>query len=270
MAEGIKSVNCVEYHVPVDDTYMNVARFGTGSKKLLIIAGISLCGLEGQGEGVAAAYARFAEDYTVYVFERRKLLPPGFRVEDMAEDIYRVCQTENITKADILGASQGGMIAQCLAVFHPDFANRLVVCSSQCRTTDKMKRFCEDSIELIRKYDVVGINRYFFRKVYSPAFLEKNREYLPVLEKQGSAEDCDRFKVLVDACAVFDIKDKMNAIRCPALVIGDKNDETIGVEGSYEIISALNCQSIIYDAYSHAVYDEAEDVRDRIYAFLRK
>lgn len=258
----------VEYHVPIDDTYMNVVRFGNGSKNLLIIAGITLCGLEGQGAGIAAAYAQFAKDYTVYLFERRRVLPSEFSVESMAEDIYRVCQTENIHKADVFGASQGGMIAQCLAIYHPDFVNKIVVCSSQCKATDKMKRFRQESLELIKKHDVVGINRYFFKKVYSPAFLEKNKEYLPVLEKQGTAEDCDRYKVLVDACAAFDIKDKMNEIKCPVLVIGDKNDDTIGVEGSYEIIEELACQSIIYDIYSHAVYDEAEDIKDKIQEFL--
>lgn len=104
--------------------------------------------------------------------------------------------------------------------------------------------------------------------MYSTAFLESVKDLLPSLEKVGSAEDCARFCILVKALLNFDVYEQLEQIECPVLVIGDKRDQTIGVEGSYEIIEKLVCPSYIYDQYSHAVYDEAPDIKRKIIQFL--
>lgn len=42
----------------------------------------------------------------------------------------------------------------------------------------------------------------------------------------------------------------------------------IGIEGSYEIADRLKCESYIYENYSHVVYDEADDIKEKILEFL--
>ena len=132
-----------------------------------------------------------------------------------------------------------------------------------------MKKVAENWLELAGRQDVIALNRSFFNVVYSPAFLESVKELLPSLEKVGSTEDCARFSILVNAVLQFDIYEKLKQIKCPVLVIGDKNDKTIGIEGSYEIIDKLGCKNYIYDRYSHAVYDEAPDIKEKIMDFFR-
>ena len=271
MANEEKTTTTVtEFHVPIEDTYMNVIRFGRGEKQLLVLSGMSLCGLEGMGSALENLYKSFIDDYTIYVFDRRKVLPTGFQVRDMAQDIYNVCQGQAVDKAYIVGASQGGMMAQWLAVDHPDFVEKMIVVSSQCKATDKMITFGEESSKFADAEDIVGVNRYFFNMVYSPAYLEAYKEALPTLEKQGSPADCVRYKILANACKEFDVSGHMDKITCPVLVVGDTNDKVIGVEGSNEIAQALNCEKYIYDQYSHAVYDEAPDFLDKVRDFLEK
>ncbi len=50
--------------------------------------------------------------------------------------------------------------------------------------------------------------------------------------------------------------------------IEKKRRRYIGVEGSCEIIKKLDFPSYIYDQYSHAVYDEAPDIKRKIIQFL--
>ena len=64
---------------------MNIIKFGKGKKCLAIIAGVSLCGLEGHGNAIAERYKNFEEEFTVYVIDRKKILPDGYSVEQMAE-----------------------------------------------------------------------------------------------------------------------------------------------------------------------------------------
>lgn len=230
--------------------------------------GVSLTGLEGQGEAVAEAYQLFSAQYSVYLFERKKTLKEGYRVEDMAEDISRAMELLHLDSAYVYGVSQGGMIAQVLAIRYPEKVKKLVLCSTMSRPTKTMERVAKTWLELAGKQDVVALNRNFFQVVYSTSFLESVKSLLPSLEKAGSAEDCARFCILVKALLHFDVYEQLGQIKCPVLVLGDKKDRTIGVEGSYEIMEKLGCPGHIYDQYSHAVYDEASDIKGKIVAFL--
>lgn len=60
-------------------------------------------------------------------------LPAGqYTVEDMAQDVADALHTLGIDRADVLGFSLGGMIAQSLAAHHPERVRRLI---SLCSTT---------------------------------------------------------------------------------------------------------------------------------------
>ena len=261
-------MSVTEIKLTLDDTYMNVIHFGSGSETVIIISGVSLTGLEGQGEAVAEAYQLFSAQYSVYLFERKKTLKEGYHVEDMAEDVSRAMELLHLDSAYVYGVSQGGVIAQVLAIRHPEKVKKLVLCSTMSRPTKTMERVAKTWLELAGKQDVVALNRNFFQVVYSTSFLESVKSLLPSLEKAGSAEDCARFCILVKALLHFDVYEQLGQIKCPVLVLGDKKDRTIGVEGSYEIMEKLGCPGHIYDQYSHAVYDEASDIKGKIVAFL--
>ena len=56
---------------------MDYFRFGHGKETLVILPGLSVQSVMGFADAVAEAYQMFADDYTVYVFDRRKELPPS-------------------------------------------------------------------------------------------------------------------------------------------------------------------------------------------------
>ncbi len=259
-----------EFKITLDDTYMNVIEFGHGKKVLSVIAGISLCGLEGNGEAVAAAYSIFQEEYTVYLFDRKKKVPEGYSVRDMANDVYLCLKELGVDNTDVYGVSQGGMIGQWLTLDHPELVNKLVICSSMCRPTTLVKEVAGRWMKAAKEYDVVGLNRMFFKDVYSEAFLDAVKDMIPQLEKVGTPEDCDRFLLLSDSIFDFDLYDQLPEISCPVLVLGDSNDHVIGWEGSAVLVERLGCEVYQYDNYSHAVYDEAADIKERILEFLKK
>jgi len=60
-----------------------------------------------------------AKGYRVYVFDRRKDMPAGYTVRRMAEDTLAVMRSLGIFRADLFGASQGGMIALAMAALQP-------------------------------------------------------------------------------------------------------------------------------------------------------
>lgn len=99
---------------------MEYARFGVGKKFFIIIPGLSIKNILKSAAIVAESYKIFAEEYTVYLFDRRKMISPGYSLKEMADDIAEAMKNLGISNADIFGFSQGGMIAQDLAIRYPN------------------------------------------------------------------------------------------------------------------------------------------------------
>ncbi|MGB8022291.1 MAG: alpha/beta hydrolase [Candidatus Nanopelagicales bacterium] len=72
--------------------------------------------------------------FTVWMLTRRRGMPAGYAISDMADDVADVIAAEFDGKADVVvGESYGGLIAQYLAANHPGRVGRLVLSSSACR-----------------------------------------------------------------------------------------------------------------------------------------
>ena len=74
--------------VKIADTEMNYVSFGSVSKVLVILPGLSdgITTVKGKALVLAKPYAHLFKDYTVYMFSRRNTLPEGHSIKDMADD----------------------------------------------------------------------------------------------------------------------------------------------------------------------------------------
>lgn len=248
---------------------MDYCSFGTGKRTFIIIPGLSLKSVMTSAGAVVHAYKMFAEDFTVYLFDRRKNVADSYSVREMASDTAEIMKSLGITDADIFGASQGGMIAQCLAVDYPELVHSIVLGSSCSRANERVKEICGEWCSLAEKHDVKSLNHSFFENIYSDAFLERYGKALAMFEEQGTPEECDRFVIFSQACIDFDIYGELEKIKCPVLVLGAENDKVLTREASEEISEKLGCECYIYEGYGHAVYDEAPDYKERIMNFLK-
>ena len=241
-------------------------RFGTGKKNFVMIAGMSMAGLTGLGAPVSEMYRDFADEYTVYVFDRLQILPGDASVRSMAQDTAEAMRTLAIEKADVMGASQGGMIALYLAADYPELVHSLILCSSCCYQNEVGKETFSVWSALADQMDGNSIYRDFFTRVYS----YPNETALALCLDTGTAEQCRRFGILARACHAFDCRDELGKLQCPSFVLGSAQDRVLGGESSYDLAERLGCESFIYQDFGHAVYDEAPDFRQRMLDFLHK
>ena len=241
-------------------------RFGTGKKNLIMVAGMSMTGLAGLGAAVSEMYRGYVEEYTVYVFDRRLVLPDDASVRSMAQDTAEAMQALGIEKADVMGASQGGMIALILAIDHPELVHALIPCSSCCYQNEVGKETFSVWSALADQRDGNGIYRNFFARVYTVP----NESALALCLDTSTAEQCRRFGILARACYNFDCRDELKKIQCPVLVLGSAQDRVLGGASSPDLAERLGCECFIYQDYGHAVYDEAPDFRQRMLNFLHK
>lgn len=259
-----------EKTLQVNGSEMICITFGSGPRPFVLIAGMSMAGISGLGMGVSQAYAPLCGSHTVYLFDRIQPLPEGHSTLDMAEDIVCAMEQLGIRDADMMGASQGGMIAQLIAIHHPELVHTLVISSSMCTPNETAHATFREWLKLAQEKDIPAFNRSFYGKVYTPEFIQANQKTFDSLYNVGTEEQCRRFTVLAQAGLDFDIADQMDAIHCPTLVIGDKADRVLTGDASAEIAKRLNCELYLYDGYGHAVYDLAPDYKQRLLDFFGK
>ncbi len=248
---------------------MDYIVFGSGEKTFVILPGLSVHSVMGSAEAIAEAYKDFAGEYTVYLFDRAKDIPDGYSVRDMAADTAEAMKALGLENADVFGASQGGMIAQYLAIDHPELVHKMILGSTLAKPNDGFNNIVDEWISLAEKKDETGLLESFVDSVYSEATLESYRDTLISMNGNISDGEYARFIILAGACKGFDCYDELSKVRCPVLVIGSEGDGVVGAEGSEQIASALGCELYLYDkSYGHGVYDEAPDYRQRCLDFL--
>ena len=263
--------NAKDLRVPVGDSVMSCASFGRGEKALVILPGLSdgLATVKGKALLLAPPYRQFFERYTVYFFSRRDGLAPGCTIRGMAEDQAEAMAALGIEKAAVLGVSQGGMVAQALALAHPDSVDKLVIAVSAPRVNALIRENVERWIALAERGEHKALMIDTAEKSYSPAYLEKYRRLYPVLGAVGKPADYGRFLANARAILSFDVYDELPRLACPTLVIGGAEDRIVGVEPSYELHERIAPSELfVYGALGHAAYEEAPDFNARVYRFL--
>ena len=74
--------------------------------------------------------------FTVWIVTRRRGMPAGHAVADMADDYARLISEEFGGRVDVvLGESFGGLIVQYLAARHPTCCDRVVILSAACEVS---------------------------------------------------------------------------------------------------------------------------------------
>ena len=250
---------------------MDYFQFGHGKETLVILPGLSVHNVMVFADSVAEAYQLFTDDYTIYVFDRRKELPPTYSVYEMAQDTAEALHVLGLDEVNLFGASQGGMIAMEVAIDHPELVQKLVLGSTSACVEERQYQVIEKWIQLAKSADAKGLCLAFGEAIYPQDVFEQSRTLLTEAAESLTDEDLKRFIVLAEGMTGFDVTNDLEKITCPVLVIGSKDDQVLGGDASERIIEHLTAHAelYMYDGYGHAVYDTAPDYKERIQTFLK-
>ena len=258
------------HEVEIGNTVMDYITFGEGERTLVLIPGLSFKTVRKFGEAIAFLYRIFGKDYTVYAFDRKRQLPIGYTIKNMADDLAEVMTAIGIEKADVIGISQGGMIAQYLTLDHPQLVNKLVLGVTMSRLNDTARTVISNWIRFAVNNDYEGITEDMLKVVYSDTYVEKFGKYFPLISRFGKPKDMGQFAIKARACLTCNCYDRLEEITCPVFVIGAKNDLVLSGEAAEEIAEKLGCECYMYEDMGHSAYEEAHDFNQRILEFLNK
>ena len=253
-----------------DDT-MHYIRFGRGTKTLIMLPGLGdgLTTVKGTALPMALVYRIFAKDYTVNMFSRRNHLPQGHTTRDMARDLKAAMDVLDIEKADLMGVSMGGMIAQHFAADYPERLGKLVLVATCSRPNPILTESVQEWIDLARRGDHAAFMDSNLRRMYSDAYYRKNRWMAPLVGRLTKPKSYERFFIQADACLTHDASERLGEIDAPTLVIGGEQDHALGAEASREMAAAIpGARLKMYPEWGHGLYEEAGDFNRIVLDFL--
>ncbi len=257
----------------VGKTKMAYASFGHGDRVLIILPGLSdgLATVRGKALLLAKPYRRFFNQFTIHMFSRKDEMPAGYTIRDMAADQAEALRQLRIEKASVMGVSQGGMIAQYLAIDHPELVEKLVLAVTAPRVNETI----ENSVRKWIGFAEQGRHRELMidtaEKSYSERYLKKFRKIYPLIGAIGRPSDYDRFLINARAILGFNACEELGRITCPTLIIGGDEDRIVGIQASREMKKRIGRSELhVYPGLGHAAYEEAKDFNQRVFEFLLK
>lgn len=265
--------NAKNKRVNLGDATVDYIAFGKGKNNLIIIPGVGdgLKTVKGMAVVFSVMYKKFAKDFKVYVFSRRNDLPRSFSTFDMAEDISKTMDILCIKKASVVGVSQGGMIAQHLAINHPEKINKLVLAITSSKPNPILTDSIMTWIKLCQEDKFKEMMVDSAKRSYTDNHFKKMVKLYKTASTLIKPKSYDRYIIQCEACLSHNAYDMLDKIVCPTFIIGAKEDNVLGIIGSEEIHEKIiGSKLYIIEGYSHGVYEESKEFNLCIYNYLIK
>ena len=250
---------------------MDYVTFGKGKKSLVIIPGLGdgLQTVKGMAQMLALTYREFAKVYKVYVFSRINKLPENYTTRNMAADVAEAMDVLNLKSSVVMGISQGGIIAQWVAVDFPEKVESLILAV----TTAKLSELGRERIRRWLSLCQIGTYKELMVDIASHSYTTKSFgkfKYLyRIMGIFGRIKDKQRIAIQAVSCLKHDSLTILEKINCSTLIIGAEKDDVLGVEASLELHQHIkDSQLTILPECGHALYEQNKDFQKRVLVFL--
>ena len=250
--------------VKVGDIHMYYEVHGEGEPLVLIM------GLGSDLSNWMFQTPEFSKRYQVIAFDNRGVgrsdAPDGpYSVKMMADDTVGLMDVLGVDKAQILGVSMGGFIAQELALRHPPRVRSLILVATAAAGTYRLAAHTTGAWAAAKAEGVSP--RTFFRLVFPFLFTDKFFENSLMVETALDAmaaspylQPAHAFAHQVTACIEHNARGRLSQIAAPTLVLVGKDDILLPVKLSEELAAGIpKAELVVLEGGGHGFNVEIAD-----------
>lgn len=184
-----------------------------------------------------------------------------FTIYDMAKDTIGLLDYLKIEKADILGHSMGGYIAQEIAIKNPERVKNLILISTAAYTTSRNKKLFGEFSDILKSE---GYSEDWFKSFaewlftdevqYDTSFVNlfvSNALKYPHLQKPSG------FELQINALNSFDARSQLSLIKAKTFILSGREDILITPEESLFLSEKITDSTLqILNNIAHSIQVE--------------
>lgn len=191
-------------------------------------------------------------------------------IESMADEVANLMRDLKIAKANIIGLSMGGAIAQKFALKHPEKLERLILSNTAARFANKIFGIKYLALRYLmlkiipRRSGAKSIAKFVFPKKDQQYFRD---EFIKQILQASDKAYFQATKAIID----HDLRKEITNIKAPTLLVSGKEDRLTMPFQLRKINGLIPHSKLVMLAGGHVTpVDSADDFNREILAFLDK
>jgi len=203
-------------------------------------------GLGTDSRGWALQRMAFGRRYRCYAVDNRGVgrsgRPPGpYDLSEMARDALAVLDAEGIDRAHVIGASMGGVIAQIIAVLHPERVRSLVLACTSCRHHAWRRELFQEWADAVEAGGISALGTDAMRWLIGPRLRKRFGMWVNLLARIVLQQPRETFVAQVQAIldASDELRFELQHVTAPTLVITGSQDSLTPIGDAEELAEMI-------------------------------